>query len=80
MGDLIGGLIALLVMALILPIVLLAILFGLMMAGVGLAAAIFFTVLGIAIHLFVWAAPFLLVFGLIYLIFRPSPKRELARQ
>ncbi len=79
MGDLLGGLIALLVMALLLPVILLVILMGLMMAGVGLAVGLFFTVLGIAIHLFVWAAPFLLVFGLIYLIFRPSPKRELAR-
>ena len=79
MGDLIGGLIALLVMALLLPVILLAILFGLMLAGIGLATSLFFTILGLAIQLFVWAAPFLLVFGLIYLIFRPSPKRELAR-
>ena len=80
MGDLFGALIAFLVLLLIAPIVIFAVLIGLGFAAVGVAIGLAFTILGIAIELLVWAAPFLLVFGLIYLIFRPSPKRDLARQ
>jgi hypothetical protein len=80
MGDLFGALIAFLVLLLIAPIVIFAVLIGLGFAAVGVAISVAFAILGIAIELLVWAAPFLLVFGLIYLIFRPSPKRDLARQ
>jgi hypothetical protein len=81
MGDLFGALIGFLVLLLIAPIVILAIVVGLGFAALGVAISIVFTILGLAIHLLFWAAPFLLVFGLIYLIFRPSSsKRELARQ
>lgn len=81
MGDLIGALIALFVFLLIAPIVILAVLVSLGFAAIGVAIGLAFTILGLAIQLLVWAAPFLLVFGLIYLIFRPSSaKRELARQ
>ena len=79
MGDLIGGLIAFLVLLLIAPIVIGAVVISLGLAAVGVVLSIAFALLGIVLHLFFWAAPFLLVFGLIYLIFRPSPKRELAR-
>lgn len=81
MGDLLGALIALFVFLLIAPIVILAVLVGLGFAAIGVAIGLAFTILGLAIEILVWAAPFLLVFGLIYLIFRPSSsKRELARQ
>jgi hypothetical protein len=80
MGDLFGALIAFLVLLLIAPIVILAVVVGLGFAALGVAIGLAFTILGIAIELLVWAAPFLLVFGLIYWIFRPSPKRGLARQ
>lgn len=81
MGDLFGALIAVLVLLLIAPIVIFAVLISLGFAAVGVAIGLAFAILGIAIELLIWAAPFLLVFGLIYWIFRPSPKRgELARQ
>lgn len=81
MGDVLGALIALFVFLLIAPIVILAVLVGLGFAAIGVALGLAFTILGLAIHILVWAAPFLLVFGLIYLIFRPSSsKRQLARQ
>jgi hypothetical protein len=80
MGDLFGALIAFLVLLLVAPIVIFAVLIGLGFAAVGVAIGLAFAILGLAIELLVWAAPFLLVFGLIYLIFRPSPKRDLARQ
>jgi hypothetical protein len=80
MGGLLGALIALLVFLLIAPIVILAVLVALGLTALGIALAIAFTILGIVIELLVWAAPFLLVFGLIYLIFRKSPSREVARQ
>ncbi len=80
MGDVLGALIALAVFLLIAPIVILAVLVGLGFAAIGVALGLAFTILGLAIHILVWAAPFLLVFGLIYLIFRPSSKRDLARQ
>ena len=80
MGDLLGGLIALFVFLLIAPIVIIAVLVSLGFAAVGVLIGLAFSILGLAIHLLVWAAPFLLVFGLIYMVFRPSPKREIARQ
>jgi hypothetical protein len=80
MGDLFGALIAFLVLLLIAPIVIGAIVIGLGLAAVSVVLSIAFAVLGIVIHLLFWAAPFLLVLGLIYLVFRPSPKRDLARQ
>ncbi len=80
MGDVLGALIALFVFLLIAPIIILAVLVGLGFAAIGVALGLAFTILGLAIEILVWAAPFLLVFGLIYLIFRPSSKRELARQ
>jgi asparagine N-glycosylation enzyme membrane subunit Stt3 len=80
MGDLFGALIGFLVLLMIAPIVIFAIVVGLGFAAVGVALSILFTVLGLAIHLLFWAAPFLLVLGLLYLVFRPSSsKRELAR-
>ena len=79
MGDLIGGLIALFIWLLIIPIILLAVLLSLAAAGVGIAIALVAAVIGIALHLFFWALPFLIVFGLIWLIFRPSSRR-IARQ
>ncbi len=79
MGDLIGGLIALFIWLLIIPIVLLAVLLAFAAAGVGIAIALAAAVIGIALHLFFWALPFLIVFGLIWLIFRPS-SRQIARQ
>lgn len=81
MGDVLGALIAVLVFLLIAPIVIFAVLVALGFAAVGVAIGLAFTVLGLVIELLVWAAPVLLVFGLIYLIFRPSSaKRDLARQ
>jgi uncharacterized BrkB/YihY/UPF0761 family membrane protein len=81
MGDLLGALIGFLVLLLVAPIVIFAVVVGLGFAAIGVALSILFTVFGLAIHLLVWAAPFLLVFGLLYLVFRPSPaKRDLARQ
>ena len=80
MGDLLGALIALFVFLLIAPIVIIAVLVGLGFAAVGVLIGLAFSILGFAIHVLVWAAPFLLVFGLIYMVFRPSPKREIARQ
>jgi hypothetical protein len=81
MGDFLGALIALLVILLIAPIVILAVLVALGFAAIGVAIGLAFTILGLAIQFLIWAAPFLLVFGLLYLIFRPSSsKRELARQ
>jgi hypothetical protein len=79
MGDLIGGLIAFFVLLLLIPIILLVVLLSLAAAGVGIALGLAAAVIGIALHLFFWALPFLLVFGLIWLIFRPS-RREIARQ
>lgn len=81
MGDLLGAIIALFVFLLIAPIVILAVLVAFGFAAIGVAIGLAFTILGLAIQFLVWAAPFLLVFGLIYLIFRPSSsKRELARE
>jgi hypothetical protein len=80
MGDLFGALVAFLVLLLIAPFVIGAIVVALGLAALGVVLSIAFAVLGLVIQLLFWAAPFLLVFGLIYLVFRPSPKRDLARQ
>jgi len=80
MGDLIGGLIALIVGLLLIPIILLVVLLSLAAAGVGIAIGLAAAVIGIALHLFFWALPFILVLGLIWLVFRPSPRRQIARQ
>jgi hypothetical protein len=80
MGDFFGFLIALLVGLLILPIILLIVLFALVLAGVGTALGIALALLGILFHLFWAALPFLIIVGLLYLIFRPSRSREVARQ
>jgi len=78
MGDLISGLIVLLLWFLIIPIILLALLLALAAAGVGIAIGLAAAAVGIALHLIWWALPFLVVFGLIWLIFRPSG-RQVAR-
>ena len=69
MGDLLGGLIVLLVTLVLIPVIFFVVLIALAMAGVGLAIGLIFTVLGLAIHAVIWAAPFIVVFGLIWLIF-----------
>jgi hypothetical protein len=81
MGDLFGALIALLVFLLLAPIVIFIMLVAFGFAAVGVAIGIAFAILGLAINILVHAAPFLLVAGLIYLIFfRRTPSREVARQ
>lgn len=81
MGDLLGALIAFLVFLLIAPIVILALLVAFGFAAIGVAIGLAFAILGLAIELLVHAAPFLIVAGLIYVIFfRRSEKREIARQ
>ncbi len=81
MGDLFGALIALLVFLLLAPIVIFIMLVAFGFAAVGVAIGIAFAILGLAINRLVHAAPFLLVAGLIYLIFfRRTPGREVARQ
>jgi hypothetical protein len=79
MGDLFGALITLFVFLLIAPIVILAIVVSLGLAAIGVAISIFFALLGLALHILFAASPFIVIFGLLYLIFRPSPKRELVR-
>lgn len=80
MGDLLGALVAILLFLLIAPIVILVVLAALAVAGLGVAIGLVFTLLGIFIELVIAAAPLLLIVGLLYLIFRPSPKREVANQ
>ena len=80
MDGLIGGLIALLVWLLLVPVILLVVAFGLAIAVFGVALGVAAAVVGLAIHLFVSALPFLLIVGLIWLIFRPSSSRQIARQ
>jgi hypothetical protein len=80
MGDFFAALIALLVGLLILPIILLIVLFALVLAGIGTALGLALALLGIFFHL-LWAAlPFLLIVGVLYLIFRPARSREVVRQ
>jgi hypothetical protein len=79
MGDLIGGFIALLVGLLLLPLILLVVVLALALTVGGVMIGIAAAAVGIALHLFFWALPFILVFGLIWLVFRPSPRRQIAR-
>ena len=69
MGDLLGGLIVLLVSLVLIPVVFFIVLVALALAGVGMVIGLIATVLGLAIHAVVWAAPLIVVFGLIWLIF-----------
>ena len=78
MGDIIGGLIALFVLLLIIPLVFFIVLVALAAAGVGIALGILAALIGVALHLFFWALPALIVIGLLWLIFRPSGGREIA--
>jgi hypothetical protein len=82
MGELLGGLIALFVWLLIIPIVIVAVLFGLAIAGLTIAFTLAMTIIGIMLKLLIAAAPFLLVLGLLYLIFRPSQssRRQITQQ
>lgn len=81
MGELLGGLIALLMWLLIIPIIILALVFGLAAAGVGIAIALAATILSIAVSVIWSALPFLLIVGVLYLIFRPSSRsRDVAPQ
>lgn len=82
MGELLGGLIALFVWLLIIPIVIVAVLFGLAIAGLGIAFTLAITILSLMVKLLIAAAPFLLVLGLLYLIFRPSQsqRRQIEQQ
>ncbi len=79
MGDLLGGLIALFVALLLIPVILLVVFIALAATVGGLMIGIAAAAIGIALHLFFWALPFMLVFGLIWLVFRPSPRRQIAR-
>lgn len=79
MGDILGGLIVLLVALVLLPVIFFIVLVGLALAGVGIMIGLIATVLGVAIQAVVWAAPFILVFGLIWLIFGGGRSREVAR-
>jgi hypothetical protein len=80
MGDFLGGLIVLLVALVMIPIIFFIVLVALALAGVGIVIGLIATVLGIAIQAVVWAAPLIVVFGLIWLIFGGrSNSREVAR-
>jgi cbb3-type cytochrome oxidase subunit 3 len=59
-------------------LVLLAVLFALAATGVSLAIGLAFTLVGLVIHLAFALAPFILVLGLVWLVFRPSKRREVA--
>ena len=78
MGDLLGGLIVLLISLVLIPVVLFIFLVAMAAAGVGIAIAVIATLFGVAVHLIVWAAPLIVVFGLIWLIFG-GRRREVAR-
>ena len=78
MGDLLGGLIVLLVTLVLIPIIFFIVLVALALAGVGIVIGLIATVLGLAIHLVFWAAPLLIVFGLIWLVFG-GRRREAVR-
>jgi len=81
MGELLGGLIALLMWLLIIPIIILAVVFGLAAAGIGIFIALAATILSIAVSVIWSALPFLLIVGVLYLIFRPSSRsRDVAPQ
>ena len=78
MGDLLGGLIVLLITLVLIPVIFFIVVVALAMAGVGLAIGLIATVLGLAIHAVIWAAPLIVVFGLIWLIFG-GRRRDVAR-
>jgi hypothetical protein len=78
MGDLLGGLIVLLVTVVLIPVIFFVVLVALALAGVGIVVGLIATVLGLAIHAIVWAAPLIVVFGLIWLIFG-GRRRDVAR-
>ena len=80
MGDFLAGLIVLLVALVLIPIIFFIVLVALALAGVGIVIGLIATVLGIAIQAIVWAAPLIVVFGLIWLIFGGRGRgREVAR-
>ncbi|MBI1212783.1 MAG: hypothetical protein GC190_15070 [Alphaproteobacteria bacterium] len=78
MGDLLGGLIVLLVSLVLIPVIFLIVLLALALAGAGILVGLIAAVFGIAVHLVIWAAPLIVVFGLIWLIFG-GRRREVAR-
>ena len=69
MGDLLAGLIVALVALVLIPVIFFIALIGLALAGVGIVIGLIAAVLSLAIHAVFWAAPLLLVFGLIWLVF-----------
>jgi hypothetical protein len=74
MGDLLAGLIVALIFLAMIPVIVFIILIGLFAAGVGIAIAI----ISMVLHLVFWAAPLLIVLGLIWLVFggrRHEPAR-----
>jgi hypothetical protein len=78
MGDLLGGLIVLLVALILIPLIFFIVLVVLALAGVGIVVGLMAAVLGILIEALVWAAPLLIIFGLIWLVFG-GRRREVAR-
>ena len=78
MGDLLGGLIVLLVSLVLIPVIFFIVLVALAFAGVAVFVGLIATVLGLAIHAVFWAAPLILVFGLIWLIFGGGRRRDVA--
>lgn len=80
MGDLLGGLIVLLVALVLIPVIFFIVLVALALAGVGIMIGLIATVLGVAIQAVIWAAPLIVIFGLIWLVFGGrSSSREVAR-
>jgi len=78
MGDLLAGLIVALVALVLIPVIFFIALIGLALAGVGIVIGLIAAVLSLAIHAVFWAAPLLLVFGLIWLVFG-GRRREVVR-
>ena len=78
MGDLLAGLIVALVALVLIPVIFFIALVGLALAGVGIVIGLIAAVLSLAIHAVFWAAPLLLVFGLIWLVFG-GRRREVVR-
>ena len=78
MGDLLAGLIVALVALVLIPVIFFIALIGLALAGVGIVIGLIAAVLSLAIHAVFWAAPLLLVFGLIWLVFG-GQRREVVR-
>jgi hypothetical protein len=79
MGDLLGGLIVLLITLVLIPVIFFIVVVALALAGVGIMVGLVATVLGIAIHAIIWAAPLIVVFGLIWLIFGGGRRRDVVR-